>query len=107
MPLGQAGDLMGSDEVLFATFSEGVPGGACGSSIPACAAKEITAGGCGAPAARRVAERMLAGTYRLIGVDSQGHHLRMTIDLNDAGRKLLRDALEGKAPPTSGPATPQ
>jgi hypothetical protein len=104
IPLGQFADIMGTDDVMSATFSEGFPGGVSGSLIPSYAAKEIAGGGCGAPAARRVAARMLAGTYRLIGVDLQGHHLRMAIDLTDAGRKLLRDALEGKPPTTSEPA---
>ena len=100
MPLGQFADIMGTDDVMSATFSEGLPGGVSGSLIPSYAAKEIAAGGCSAPAARRAAARMLAGTYRLIGVDQQGHHLRMTINLTDAGRKLLRDALEATTQPT-------
>ena len=103
--LGRSPNLAAdSDDILAALFAETWPTGFGGVAIPACAAKQISAGGCGAPAATRAARRMLAGTYRLIGVDLHAHHVRMTLELTDAGRKMLRDALEGKAPPTSGPA---
>jgi hypothetical protein len=58
-----------SDDVMFARVFETGPGGFVGLAIPACAAKEISAGGCGAPAAARAARRMLAATYRLVGAD--------------------------------------
>lgn len=65
----------------------------CPCEVPAFAAKQIAAGGCGVAAARRVARRMLDGPYHMIGVDSGGTKFYSTTDLTEEGRKMLTAAI--------------